>query len=368
MPKRMLEPSWFAKVRQLADMCGAKHALATLVRLPWEESVEGFERNIQLKVGLARVAIAAGDAEAWDRFADEGMTGNAVKGMARLAISLNKEDLLGHVLEWFGSFDWEECAVALAEAAAEEGCREALEVVMDRFPHTATPKLLACALRGPLNNMHAPGGHLDLFDFLSSDPSGPLLDTFATVEMHGVHNHSGLNLLHVAARTRRVDVLDHVLTTCLLDVNATDDDGRTPLHWAAKTGDVRMVERLLAEPGIEPDLLTSYGFTPLASACSSGSVATVCSLLYREDVDPYRVPGSALVRAAICSGQERVVEIVLRVPGIGVVGVGKDGVGVVDLARCYGLGRECVGMLQRAVQRSESAAGAGVHDMVHGER
>ena len=351
IPKRMVQPSWFIRLRELVDMCGARNALATLLKLPWEESVAGFGKKKKLRVALAGVAVAAGDVDALDRFVDEGLEGlslDAFKQMAWLAIELNKADLLGQILDRFAHLDCDEMAVKLAEKAAEEGCREALQVLMDRFPHTATPMLLACALRGPMNTI-APGGHLDLFDFLSSDPSGPLLDTFATHEMHATHKHSGLSLLHVAARTRQVDVLDHILTTCLLDVNATDDAGRTPLHWAARSGDVQVVERLLAEPGIEPDLPTLAGLTPLVSACSSGSVATVRSLLNREDVDPYRVSGTALVRAAICSGEERIVELILSAVRIEVVGVGKDGLGFVDLAQCYGLGRECVAVIERAV-------------------
>jgi len=63
-----------------------------------------------------------------------------------------------------------------------------------------------------------------------------------------------------------------------VDVNGTDDCGRSSLHHAARVGNAEAVKTLLLA-GAEVNILDDAGRTPLMEACCSGSIQVIQSLI-----------------------------------------------------------------------------------------
>ncbi|PTB81746.1 ankyrin, partial [Trichoderma longibrachiatum ATCC 18648] len=80
-----------------------------------------------------------------------------------------------------------------------------------------------------------------------------------------------------AAKGGHSDVLDLLLETFGLDVNAKNRRGRTPLSWAAQSGRIEEVE-LLLEHGADANLKDSEGKTPLWWAMMEGWVEVMKEL------------------------------------------------------------------------------------------
>ena len=76
--------------------------------------------------------------------------------------------------------------------------------------------------------------------------------------------------------------VDTVLSTGMVNVNSTDDQGYTPLHWAMACNHPTIVTKLLARPETRLDITDSdAGWTGLHHACRNNSAA--CISVYGED-------------------------------------------------------------------------------------
>ncbi|XP_044735785.1 ankyrin repeat domain-containing protein 54-like [Chrysoperla carnea] len=83
--------------------------------------------------------------------------------------------------------------------------------------------------------------------------------------------------LRTAALTNNEDRVREILLTGV-DVNAADENKRTPLHLAASRGYAPVV-RLLLEHGADPTLTDTLGNTPLHLASCTGNASVVKDLL-----------------------------------------------------------------------------------------
>ncbi|GLD95157.1 hypothetical protein PINS_up003782 [Pythium insidiosum] len=66
-----------------------------------------------------------------------------------------------------------------------------------------------------------------------------------------------------------------------VNLDAKDDDERTPLHWAAGQGSLDAVELLVTQAKARLDVQDDAGWTPLMSAASAGHAEIVSFLLSR---------------------------------------------------------------------------------------
>ena len=97
------------------------------------------------------------------------------------------------------------------------------------------------------------------------------------------------------------------------DLDAVDDDGRTPLTWAAYNGHERVVKALLATTKVDVNSKDKYGWTPLHWAAYNGHERVVKALLATEQIDPNSKDDTGwtpLYRAA-SKGYEGVVKALL---------------------------------------------------------
>jgi uncharacterized protein len=93
----------------------------------------------------------------------------------------------------------------------------------------------------------------------------------------------GSSLLHMAAHTPHLPVLDWLLTFPF-DVNESTQYGATPLMWACHGCQPIMARRLLAH-GAQVHVADSAGFTSLHYACSEGWIEGA-TLLLEYGADP----------------------------------------------------------------------------------
>ncbi|RLN95092.1 hypothetical protein BBJ28_00000116 [Nothophytophthora sp. Chile5] len=100
------------------------------------------------------------------------------------------------------------------------------------------------------------------------------------------------------------------------NLDAKDEDERTPLHWACATGRVEVAEFLLDHVHAKLSVQDDAGWTPLMSAASAGhgdvvntysSLLSGCRLLWL-----WRLPGNSPLHLAIAEGHEDIARFLLE--------------------------------------------------------
>jgi ankyrin repeat protein len=135
------------------------------------------------------------------------------------------------------------------------------------------------------------------------------LDLLELVRVKSGYND--MTLLHSAAKSGSVEVVDHLLRAGG-NVKAVTKDGVTPLHAAAQSGSLVVVDRLL-RAGADVKAVTKDGFTPLHAAVRSESLDVVDRLLRAgADAKAATKDDYTPLHAAAQSGSLDVVDRLLR--------------------------------------------------------
>ena len=125
-------------------------------------------------------------------------------------------------------------------------------------------------------------------------------------------------VLMCAVAQGREEIVDALLRSPDVEVNAVDDFRNTALHMAAQRGHVEMVERLLSHPGVQVNLSNHLGWTALTQAAFAGHADVLRRLLARPELEVNAVDTqqqTALFHA-VCAGQADSVRLLLADPRI----------------------------------------------------
>ncbi|XP_067661816.1 serine/threonine-protein phosphatase 6 regulatory ankyrin repeat subunit B-like [Haliotis asinina] len=123
----------------------------------------------------------------------------------------------------------------------------------------------------------------------------------------------GMNILHSACLGGDVEVLKHVLSQNILDINGRVWCGRTAVMLAAENGHKDVVE-LLVDKGADVSIVDETGDNILHCACRGGDVEVVKYILSQEMVDINSL-GHRKKTPAMVAGQEghmKVVELLAK--------------------------------------------------------
>jgi hypothetical protein len=94
--------------------------------------------------------------------------------------------------------------------------------------------------------------------------------------------HGDLTALHVACSRRFLEIVEILLAQPEINVNLTDNQGRTPLNQVCENPDIEVLMMLLRDPRVDCNLPNNGGQTPLWSASLSGSFSAArCLILCR---------------------------------------------------------------------------------------
>lgn len=96
---------------------------------------------------------------------------------------------------------------------------------------------------------------------------------------------NGETVLHIAARADNIDVVEYLLGTSRIAVNAQDKNGQTALHLACRNGHVDVVKILIRAPFIYVNTRDPILQTPLHLACEQGHLDIVRIILATANVD-----------------------------------------------------------------------------------
>lgn len=111
---------------------------------------------------------------------------------------------------------------------------------------------------------------------------------FAAAPPHRNLNMSdgnGETALHIATRSKNIDIVEYLLSIPSVAVNARDKMGRTSLHLACEKGNIDIVKRLLIDPSIYVNASDRKIQTPLHLACGEGHLEVVWALLAKTEAD-----------------------------------------------------------------------------------
>lgn len=67
-------------------------------------------------------------------------------------------------------------------------------------------------------------------------------------------DHPYFHLLHTAVKANDINLVHALLELAEMDLNMTDDDGRTAFHWAALHGRVEITEMLVSDLRLDTDI------------------------------------------------------------------------------------------------------------------
>lgn len=114
---------------------------------------------------------------------------------------------------------------------------------------------------------------------------------------------NGETVLHIAARVGSIDIVEYLLRSSRIAVNAQDEKGRTALHLACEKGHLDVVKNLMSAPLIYINTRDERRQTPLHLASERGHLDIVRVLLGNEHIDaePGDVHGWTPLHFATCS-------------------------------------------------------------------
>eukprot|EP00934_Nitzschia_sp_Nitz4_P003086 Nitzschia sp. Nitz4//scaffold60_size111251//8023//9384//NITZ4_004135-RA/size111251-processed-gene-0.23-mRNA-1//-1//CDS//3329555528//3076//frame0 len=145
--------------------------------------------------------------------------------------------------------------------------RSSSEAFSIRAKCPATERILFAGTQGDLNE-------------LREAPRETLRQAYCT---------SGCSLLHWAAGSNQIEVLDYLVSQLGLDVDTVatkKSKGRTPLHYACRNGCFEATRWLLEVGRANPDAKAKHGVTPFQLAVWQNQLAVCKYLVEEHNVDP----------------------------------------------------------------------------------
>ncbi|XP_067648871.1 ankyrin repeat domain-containing protein 50-like [Haliotis asinina] len=169
-------------------------------------------------------------------------------------------------------------------------------------------------------------GHNDVFKFLMRNgANASQVDDY------------GNNVLHLACRSREMDVVKYLLSQTSVDINRKGDKGRTPL-MVAVIYKYRDVFEFLMQNGADVSQVDDKGDNVLHCACLHGQLGVVKHLLSQTNIEINRrgKDGRTPLMVAVIQGLRYVMELLIR-NGADVSQVDEEGNNVLHLACKFGL-------------------------------
>ncbi|KAH6916248.1 ankyrin repeat-containing domain protein [Coprinopsis sp. MPI-PUGE-AT-0042] len=148
----------------------------------------------------------------------------------------------------------------------------------------------------------------------------------------------GTPLFVAAARWGIEELVEILLSSRRIDVNAGDDDKNTALMYAAEGGRLGVVKQLLASEDVDLHLTNKRGETALLCAARSGCLEVVDHLLNlpaMRRLDRGHV-GRVLLMSAVERGHDEAVDRAIRFPGLDINGRDETAGSALELAACLG--------------------------------
>lgn len=166
-------------------------------------------------------------------------------------------------------------------------------------------------------------------------------------------NNTG-NLLHTLVYTNGKDYMEKILP--VLDVNAVNENDRTPLHLAVKYGRKEMVEMLL-DKGAKVDVVDNRNRTPLHLAAQYNEKKEIVEMLLNKGakVDVVDNRDRTPLHYATKNGHMEIVKELLKVKGIDVNAKDEDGKTPLD----FTTNKEIKTLLKKAAEKTDDVNPAG---------
>ena len=142
--------------------------------------------------------------------------------------------------------------------------------------------------------------------------------------------------LHHAARSGDVDKVRALLRSGKYYVNCCTDDGWTPLHCAAYGGQLGVVRVLISEFKANVNSWEGRGQTPFEDAFSGNAEEVALALVTEFNCDTYG--GGPYIRSACMNGWVRLVRVLLKKHGVGILKPNRYS--VYDRSLLYSIARE----------------------------
>lgn len=99
-------------------------------------------------------------------------------------------------------------------------------------------------------------------------------------------DEDGRTFLHWATIDNHPKIVKMLLDTNKIDPNEVDEEGMTPLHWACEKDYLDVVRELLARPQTDPNVQDNQGFVALNYALGHSTLDVLNVLLADDRIDP----------------------------------------------------------------------------------
>ncbi|WP_433631778.1 ankyrin repeat domain-containing protein [Chryseobacterium cucumeris] len=103
---------------------------------------------------------------------------------------------------------------------------------------------------------------VNVFQFVRLNKLDSIESEVNSFNVNNFINDFGENLLHEAIAFKAIDIVKFLLS-CKIDINHSDQNGKTPLHFSAAHNDFESTELLLGNELIEINKNDKYGNNPL---------------------------------------------------------------------------------------------------------